>query len=401
MTDVVTWPQDRACPYDPSPGYRPLREDRPLSQIRLYDGRTAWIVTGHALGRKLLNDPRISSDQQHPNFPFPAPRFAGSQEFRTPLLGVDGEEHKIHRRGLIPSFSFRRVSSMRTHIQETVDELIDGLLRQGPPADLVEGLAVAVSSQTVCALLGVPYEDNQFFKDQVYKVLRSSTNEEAETASIALQKYLGELFDRKEAEGSTGDLLSDLLEDQRRQQTVERHELIGIVVLLLLAGYDTTASMISLSTYTLLQHPRQLEELRADPSLMPTAVEELLRFQSVAEGVLRVATADIEAGSDVIKAGDGVVFSNSLMNRDEAVYTRPDELDWSRSARHHFAFGHGIHQCVGQNLARAEIELTLSTLFRRIPDVRLAVPVDEVPMPPGTTVQGPTELLVTWGGVGD
>ncbi|MER5704770.1 cytochrome P450 [Micromonospora sp. NPDC002296] len=396
MTEVVAWPQDRTCPYDPAEGYRSLRENRPLGRIRLYDGREAWLVTGHAVGRRLLNDPRISSDQQHPNFPFPAPRFAGSQEFRTPLLGVDGADHKVHRRGLIPSFSYKRVSSLRPHIQETVDGCVDRMLEKGPPADITEDLAVAVSSQTVCSLLGVPYDENEFFKDRVYRVLRSSSNEEAQDASIQLQKYLGELFDRKEAEKTTGDLLSDLLEDQARNNTIPRHELIGIVVLLLLAGYDTTASMISLSTFTLLQHPEQLAQLRADPSLMPTAVEELLRFQSVAEGVLRVATGDIEIGAQTIRADDPVVFSNSLMNRDGEMYPSPDELSWSRSARHHFAFGHGIHQCVGQNLARAEIEISLRTLFERIPDIRLALPADEVPMPPADTVQGPVELLVTW-----
>jgi pentalenic acid synthase len=395
MTEAVAWPQDRACPYDPSPGYQSLSENRPLGRVKLYDGRLAWLVTGHALGRQLLTDPRLASDQQHPNFPFPSPRFRGNQEFRTPLLGVDGAEHKAHRRGLIPAFSFRRIAALRPHIQETADHLIDAILAKGPTADIVTELALPISAMTTCGLLGVPYEDNEFFKSQVYRVLRSTTNAEAEEASILLQKYLGELFLRKEQEKGE-DLLSDLLEEQARNQTVERHELIGIVVLLLLAGYDTTASMISLGTYTLLDHPGELAELRADPSLMPSAVEELLRFQSVAEGVLRIATADIEVAGQIIRANDGVIISNALANRDESAYPEPDMLDWHRPARHHFAFGHGIHQCIGQNLARVEIEISLGTLFCRIPGLRLAVPADEVPMPRGDTVQGPVELLVTW-----
>jgi pentalenic acid synthase len=403
MTDVfipaaaeaVSWPQDRGCPYHPSPGYDSMAQSRPLGRIKLYDGRGAWLVTGHALARQLLIDPRLASDQQHPNFPFPSPRFRGSQEFRTPLLGVDGADHKAHRRGLIPAFSYRRIATLRPHIQSTVDSLIDELVAGGPTGDVVTGLALPVSAMTTCGLLGVPYEDNEFFKDRVYGVLRSTTNEKAEAASIELQQYLADLFVRKETEPGE-DLLSDLLAEQARNHTIERHELIGIVVLLLLAGYDTTASSISLGVYTLLEHPERLAELRADWSLMPAAVEELLRFQSVADGVLRIAVADIEVAGQTIRAGEGVVISNAMANRDGSAYADPDTLDWHRSARHHLGFGHGIHQCIGQNVARAEIEISLRTLFTRLPGLRLAVPAGEVRMPPGDTVQGPVELSVTW-----
>jgi pentalenic acid synthase len=162
------------------------------------------------------------------------------------------------------------------------------------------------------------------------------------------------------------------------------------------AGHETTANMISLGTYTLLRHPERLAELKADPELMPAAVEELLRFLSIADGMLRVATEDIEIEGVTIRADEGVVFSTSVINRDTSAYAEPDTLDWHRSARHHLAFGFGIHQCLGQNLARAEMEIALRGLFERLPGLRLAAPAEEIPFKPGDTIQGMLELPVTW-----
>ncbi|GAA3208104.1 hypothetical protein GCM10020256_04310 [Streptomyces thermocoprophilus] len=167
-------------------------------------------------------------------------------------------------------------------------------------------------------------------------------------------------------------------------------------MILLVAGHETTANMISLGTFTLLRNPQRSAELRRDPSLVPAAVEELLRMLSIADGLLRVATEDIEVDGTVISAGEGVLFSTSLINRDDSVYPDPDALDFHRPARHHVAFGFGIHQCLGQNLARAELEIALRTLLERLPGLRLAVPAEEIPFKPGDTIQGMLELPVAW-----
>ncbi|MFE2131919.1 cytochrome P450, partial [Streptomyces sp. NPDC059466] len=159
---------------------------------------------------------------------------------------------------------------------------------------------------------------------------------------------------------------------------------------------ESPANMISLGTFTLLRHPEQLAELRAEPALMPAAVEELLRFLSIADGLLRVATEDIEVAGATIRADDGVVFSTSVINRDDYTFPEPDALDWHRPARHHVAFGFGIHQCLGQNLARAEMEIALLSLFDRLPGLRLDAPADDIPFKPGDTIQGMLELPVTW-----
>ncbi len=247
----------------------------------------------------------------------------------------------------------------------------------------------------ICALLGVPYADHEFFEEQSRRLLRGPLPADTVDARDRLEAYLGELIDRKRREPGDG-LLDDLVRRQRNEGRTDREQLVAFAVVLLVAGHETTANMISLGTYTLLTNPGRLAELRAEPGLLPDAVEELMRVLSIADGLLRMAVENIEVDGQIIRAGEGVVFSTSVINRDESVYPDPDSLDWHRPARHHVAFGFGIHQCLGQNLARAELEIALHALFERLPTLRLAAPADEIPFKPGDTVQGMLELPVTW-----
>ncbi|MEU0599563.1 cytochrome P450 [Streptomyces sp. NPDC006393] len=391
----VAFPQDRTCPYHPPAGYDPVRAVRPLAGVTLYDGRPAWLVTGHALARELLTDPRLSTDRNRDGFPMTTPRFAAVKDRRTALLGVDDPEHRVQRRMMIPSFTLRRATELRPQIQRTVDGLLDAMIAQGPPAELVGAFALPVPSMVICALLGVPYADHEFFEEQSRRLLRGPTAEETQDARNRLEEYLGDLIDRKRKDPGDG-VLDDLVQQQRREGRPDREELLAMAVILLVAGHETTANMISLGTYTLLRHPERLAELRADPALLPAAVEELMRLLSIADGLLRVATEDIEVAGTTIRAGDGVVFSTSVINRDQDVYAAPDTLDFRRPARHHIAFGFGIHQCLGQNLARTELEIALGSLVRRLPTLRLAAPPEEIPFKPGDTIQGMLELPVSW-----
>ncbi|WP_306191091.1 cytochrome P450 [Streptomyces sp. MK5] len=391
----VAFPQDRTCPYHPPAGYDPVRATRPLARVTLYDGRPAWLVTGHALARELLTDPRLSTDRNRDGFPMTTPRFAAVKDRRTALLGVDDPEHHAQRRMMIPSFTLRRATELRPRIQRTVDGLLDAMIAQGPPAELVGAFALPVPSMVICALLGVPYADHEFFEEQSRRLLRGPTAGETQDARNRLEEYLGDLVDRKRKDPGDG-VLDDLVQQQRREGRPDREELLAMAVILLVAGHETTANMISLGTYTLLQHPERLAELRADPALLPAAVEELMRLLSIADGLLRVATEDIEVAGTTIRAGDGVVFSTSVINRDQDVYAAPDTLDFHRPARHHIAFGFGIHQCLGQNLARIELEIALGSLVRRLPTLRLAAPPEEIPFKPGDTIQGMLELPVSW-----
>jgi pentalenic acid synthase len=296
---------------------------------------------------------------------------------------------------LIPSFTLKRITALRPRIQETVDRLLDAMVEQGPPADLVSAFALPVPSMVICSLLGVPYADHDFFEEQSRRLLRGPDVTDTEAAREQLDAYLGSLIDRKRREPGDG-LLDDLIHRGPDEKEIDREELISLATILLIAGHETTANMISLGTFTLLRHPDRLEELRSADSLLPAAVEELLRFLSIADGILRVATEDIEVAGETIRADDGVVFSTSLINRDDDSFTAPDSLDWHRPTRHHLAFGYGVHQCLGQNLARAEMEIALRSLFARLPGLRLAAPAEEIPFKPGDTIQGMLELPVTW-----
>ncbi|MET7475927.1 cytochrome P450 [Streptomyces sp. NPDC005648] len=396
-TEPVAFPQDRTCPYHPPTAYDPLRADRPLTRITLYDGRKAWLVTGHALARELLADQRLSTDRGHPDFPAPTERFAAVKNRRVALLGVDDPRHRVQRRMMVPSFTLRRAVELRPRIQRIVDGLLDAMIEKGPPAELVGAFALPVPSMVICALLGVPYADHDFFEGQSRRLLRGPEVEDVHDARDRLDAYFEELIDRKLGDSEPGDgVLDELVHHQLREGVLDRSEVIAFATILLIAGHETTANMISLGTFALLQHPEKLAELRADPELMPSAVEELMRMLSIADGLLRRATEDIETGGATIRAGDGVVFSTSVINRDEDVYADADTLDWHRPTRHHVAFGFGIHQCLGQNLARAELDIALRTLFDRLPGLRLAAPADEIPFKPGDTIQGMLELPVTW-----
>lgn len=395
LSAPVAFPQDRTCPYHPPAGYDPLRAARPLTRVTLYDGRPAWMVTGHAVARELLADARLSSDRTRDGFPATTARFAAVRKRRTALLGVDDPEHRAQRRMMIPSFTLKRATALRPRIQRIVDGLLDAMTAQGPPAELVGAFALPVPSMVICELLGVPYADHEFFEEQSRRLLRGPTADDTQGARDRLEEYLGDLIDRKAAGDGDG-LLDELVRRRTNEGRPNRAELVALAIILLVAGHETTANMISLGTYTLLRHPGRLAELRADPALLPAAVDELMRMLSIADGLLRLATEDIEVAGTTIRAGDAVLFSTSLINRDQDVYPAPDTLDLHRPARHHVAFGFGIHQCLGQNLARAELEIALGTLVTRLPGLRLAAPPEEIPFKPGDTIQGMLELPVTW-----
>ncbi|MEI7032309.1 cytochrome P450 [Streptomyces pratensis] len=389
------FPQDRECPYHPPAGYEPLRGEGPLSRVVLFDGRPVWAVTGHAEARRLLADPRLSTDRRHPGFPSPAERFANARQRRVALVGVDDPEHNAQRRMLIPSFSVQRINALRPRIQETVDRLLDAMERQGPPAELVSAFALPVPSMVICALLGVPYADHDFFEECSRRLLRGPGAADVDAAMDELEEYLGSLIDRKRTKPGDG-LLDDLIHRDGPDGPVDREQLVAFAAILLVAGHETTANMISLGTFTLLRHPRQLAALRTGGTTTAVVVEELLRFLSIADGLQRLAVEDIEVAGTTIRRGEGVVFPTSLINRDADVFARPETLDWDRSARHHLAFGFGVHQCLGQNLARAELEIALRTLLERLPGLRLAAPAQEIPHKPGDTIQGMVELPVAW-----
>jgi cytochrome P450 len=275
---------------------------------------------------------------------------------------------------------------------QIVDEALDDLERAGKPADLVSRFALPVPSLVICELLGVPYADREGFQSNTAKFLvKDQQLDEKMAAYGAMTAYLGELVTTKRADPG-----EDILSDLARDDDLSIAELIGMAFLLLLAGHETTANMLALGTFALLEHPDQLAELRARPELLPGAVEELMRYLSVVDILYRYATQDIELGGETIAAGSTVVVSLLAANHDPRRFEDPDTLDVHREARGHLSFGHGVHQCLGQQLARIEMRAGFDGLLRRFPGLRLAVPASEVELKTDMNIYGVHELPVTW-----
>jgi cytochrome P450 len=391
-------PRAACCPFDPPPGLRELQAEAPLTRVRLWDGSTPWLVTRYAEQRALLADPRISSDGSNAHFPHQG---AGLKELRlreASFIGMDEPEHWRLRRMVTGAFAIKRVEALRPTIQRIVDGLIDDLLAGPAPVDLVTAFALPVPSLVICELLGVPYADHDFFQaNSRILVNLGSTPEQVREARQRLVDYLDGLVGERLADPGD-DLLSDLA---RRVNAGElsRHEAVLMSRLLLVAGHETTANMIALGTLALLRHPDQLAALRttSDPQLIAGAVEELLRYLSIVHtGRRRVTVEDIEIDGQTIRAGEGVILANDIGNWDDAVFAEPDRLDVHRDARQHLAFGFGVHQCLGQPLARVELQVVYATLYRRIPTLRLAADFDQIPFKRDGAIYGVYELPVTW-----
>ncbi|MEV4313706.1 cytochrome P450 [Actinocrispum sp. NPDC049592] len=391
MTAAPDFPQARTCPYHPAPGYAAFRDGQPLHRATLHDGRQTWVVSGHAEARHLLADPRVSADRERDGFPFTSDRFVDINYQAPSFITQDDPQHSRIRRMLIPEFTARRLKDLEPGIQETVDAAIDNLLAAGPPADLVTHFSLPIPSMVICRLLGVPYEDHGFFEQQSREIMRGGADENTQ-ALMAVAGYLTAM-----AEDPPPGLIARLKAGHVDTGELTTQELAFNAMLLLVAGHETTASLLSLAVITLLEHPGELALMREHPRMVPGAVDELLRYLSILDdGPARIATQDIEIGGVTIKAGDGVIVVNSVVNRDPAVFADPDRFDVTRSARHHLAFGYGVHQCLGQNLARMEIGLALSALFDQVPTLRPAVPVEELNLRDATMIQGVGSLPVTW-----
>ena len=391
-------PAPRSCPFAPPAEYQRRREQSPVSRVTLPNGRPAWAVARHEDLRALLSDPRFSSDRSRPGFPS---LLAGSAPEVTrgaaSLISMDPPEHGPARREVLGEFTVRRMQALRPRIQQIVDRQLD-LMAAGPrPADMVAALSLPVPSLVICELLGVPYADHDFFQDRSARLLRH-TIPGAERLQVQrdLSAYLRDLVAGKVADPGD-DLLGRQVVKQREAGEVRPRDLAALAFLLLVAGHETTSNMISLGVLAFLENPAAKEAVRAEPARTPGAVEELLRYFSIVDvAVARTATADIEIGDVLIRAGEGVVALSSTANRDPAAFGHADELDIERGERHHLAFGFGPHQCLGQNLARLELQVVFDSLLRRIPDLRLAVPLDDVPFKDDAIIYGAYELPVTW-----
>lgn len=381
------------CPFDPAPGVERALREEPVTRATLWDGSSCWLVTRHQDVRLVLGDPRFSADATRPGFPFLT---AGGREIigtDPTFLRMDDPGHARLRRMLTADFMVKKMEAMRPEVQRLTDELLDRMTEGRTSADLVAEFALPLPSLVICLLLGVPYEDHEFFQQHSGVLLNlRSTREEVRAAQDELVGYLVRLAESKR-DRPDGAIISRLVARGDLNST----EIAAMGRLLLIAGHETTANMTALSTLALLRNPDQLARLRDDPSLIKGAVEELLRYLTIVHnGLPRVATEDVRVGDVTIRAGEGVVCTLNSANRDEDTFPGADGLDVGRDARRHVAFGFGIHQCLGQPLARVELQIALETLLRRLPGLRLGIPFEDVPFRHDMGIYGVHALPIAW-----
>ncbi|MDT7788187.1 MAG: hypothetical protein QOF58_6606 [Pseudonocardiales bacterium] len=392
-------PMDRdVTPFDPPARITELRSSRPVSPMLFPDGHEGWLITGYDEVRAALADTRFSSRQDLGilHVPFPTPGMPEQTEPSPQMPGLfvsmDPPDHTRLRRKLTGAFTVKRMKALEEGIIEITERQLDELAKLTPPVDLVREFTLPVPSLVICEMLGVPYDDRESFQTNFSKFMEREVNlEDKMAAYMALNTFLAELVTGKRAE--PGD---DLLSDLARDEDLSLEELVGMAFLLLLAGHETTANMLALGTFALLEHPDQLAALQENPSLIPDAVEELLRYLAVGDIFYRYAAEDIEFFGETIREGSTVILSLLAGNHDSAKFENADTLDVHRNARGHLSFGHGIHQCLGQQLARIEMRAGFEGLLRRFPSLHLAVQAREVKLRTDMNIYGVHALPVSW-----
>ncbi|MGW3650302.1 cytochrome P450 [Streptomyces sp. NPDC000878] len=397
----MTVTEPRAYPFaieklDFDPLYAELRREQPLCRVQLPYGEPAWLATRYEDVKIVLGDPRFSraaavGRDQPRSRPYPAG--AGA------MISLDPPEHSRLRRLVAKAFTIRRVEQLRPRVQQIADGLVDTMVAEGAPADFVQAFGLPLPIAVMCELLGVPFEDRTDFRRWADAYLSTSkfTREQVADSRAQLREYVAALTAERRKEPKD-DLLSALVAARDAEDRLSEEELLTMAETILVAGHETTATQIPNFVYLLLTNPDQLAALRADLDLVPRAVEELLRYIPAGAGSSqpRYALEDVELGGVTVRAGEPVVVDRSSANRDESVYTDPDELDLTRKEAPHIGFGHGAHHCLGAPLARMELQVTLHTLLTRLPGLRFADSADDVVWKSGVSTRGPELMPVTW-----
>jgi cytochrome P450 len=374
---------------DVAPQYRVLRADHPITLVRTAAGDTAWLVTGYDEVKALFGDDRLG--RAHPE-PDRAARISDS------VLGgplgnyeTEQEDHDRMRRLLAPAFSPRRMRALRCRVQEMVDGLLDRLATLDRPVDLHQELAFPLPVMVICELLGVPYADREKFRTWSAAINRVDDREGSGTALGELMEYMVALIEDKR-QAPAEDVISDLV-----AAAADWGQISLLAAMLLFAGHETTVARIDFGTLLLLLNPAEREAVRTDPTLMPGAVEEILRVVTTGGGLItRYTRTDLDVSGVRIPAGDAVLLTPAVANRDPGVFTDPGRFDITRQPNPHLAFGNGRHFCLGAGLARMELEVVFTTLLHRFPTLRLAVPLDRLRLRSEAVTGGLAELPVTW-----
>jgi pentalenolactone synthase len=367
-----------------------------IRRVRTRAGDQAWLATRHDDVRRLLGDARVGRSHPHPER---AARISDSILLGGPTenFETEREDHARMRALLTPFFSARRMEALGPRVEALVDGLLDDLAARTPPADLHEALSFPLPVLVICELLGVPYEDRERFRAWSLGMSDLDDRELATESMGRLFSYMGELVARRRL-APADDVISGLCAVEGG--ALADAEIAQLAAVLLFAGHETTVVRIDLGTLQLLRNPDQRDALLRDPSLIQTAVEEILRTTSTGGGggggLPRYPRTDVEVGGVTIPAGDAVVLDLSAANRDEAAFPNPDRFDVARQPNPHVAFGYGARYCIGAPLARIELRAVFERLLPRFPGLRLAVPEDRLRARDRQLAGGLFELPVTW-----
>lgn len=390
---AVSLPTKRSCPFDPPDGYTPLREQERITRMSYPGGTPGWLITRHAEAKELLTHKSFSARQEGIISPVPTELAYDGPADPGAFAKTDDPVHSKYRKLITGFFTVRRTRQLAPMIERIVHEQLDDLEKAGPGADLVDVFTESVPSRVMCEMIGVPESERKSLQRHVETLGRlSSTVPEALAAVSGMSGFLARFVPTR-MDDPRDDILGDLI---RGGQLTEQ-ELMGMTATLITGAMDTTGNMLAMGIFTLLEHPDQLAKLHEDPELMGAAVEELLRFLTISHlGASRWALEDVEFAGQIIKKGEVVTVALPAANRDPERYDNPDQLDIGRTDHGHLALGHGVHQCLGQHLARTILRVGYEALFDRFPTLQLAVPSEEIQMRDDFVHYGPRSLPVTW-----
>ncbi|MGY4985675.1 cytochrome P450 [Streptomyces nigrescens] len=395
-------PYKRTCPFDPAAEYARLREEDPISPVTFELApreKNGWLVTRHDHIRQIMTDPRFSHRSEllalvH-SPPFPVEHYSPEPSAPGNFVRMDAPEHTRYRRLLTGFFTVRKIQQYEPTLVRIIDGVLDEMAAMEPPVDLVKVFAEQISARSTCSIMGVAESDLAALA-QHFSVIMGINYTLDEF--IHHNSELNATLERMMAERFAGDPTDDLLGRLIATGELTEQEMFNIAWIAIGGALDTTPNMFALGTFALLEHPEQLAKVRERPELMESTVEELLRYLTISHfGASRVALEDVEIDGRTIKAGQTVVLSLPSANRDPRYFENADEFDINRPSRRHLAFGFGIHQCLGQHLARASLRIGFQKLFDRFPDLRLAMPAEQVPLRETAMHYGVYELPVTWG----
>jgi len=380
---------------DPYPFYEQIRTESPVYQTTLPNGTEVYLVTRYADVMSGLKDLRLVKNINNAR---PDTQHSVATPQNTTMLKADPPEHTRLRTLIHEAFKPKYINQMRSHVQKIADRLIDNVQEQGK-LDLMDAFAFPLPVIVICELLGIPAEDDHLFREWSSAfVATGALNQDEPTFGPEMgqmAQYFNKLIEQREKD-PRDDFVSDLIHVEQNGDKLSRSELVSMLALLLVAGHETTANLIGTGMLELLKSPHQLEKLKADPSLIKGAVEELLRYVNPLQFVNRYAAEDIEFDAVTIPKGSHVLLVLAAANHDSSYVHSPEELNVAHGDSHHMAFGLGIHFCLGAPLARLEGEIAFATLLRRLPDMRLAISPDDVYWRSTLTLRGLSALPIEY-----